>query len=130
MVREALRSALPEDRKKPERLSPQIARYAEWIEEQLKAEQTVPRKQRHTSHRIWVRLSEAFPEATVGESTLRHYVGERKRQLRLSSGAVMVPNLLHAFDGERSGVSLCVPAADAAGVAGGARAGFRLSQAK
>ena len=91
MVREALKSALPEDRKKPERQSPQIARYVDWIEEQLKTDQTAPRKQRHTSHRIWVRLKEAFPAATVGESTLRHYVGERKRQLRVSSGAVMVP---------------------------------------
>ncbi len=91
MVREALSSALPEARKKPERLSPQIDIYEAWIESILTADGSAPRKQRHTARRIWTRLREEFPAATVGESTLRHYVGARKRELRLSSGAVMVP---------------------------------------
>lgn len=91
MVREALNSGLPLERKKPERTSPQLAQYVAWIEGVLEADERAPRKQRHTAHRIWVRLRGEFPEATLGESTLRHYVGKRKRELRLTRGAVMVP---------------------------------------
>ena len=91
MVREALNSAQPVARKTAERVSPQMEQYAEWIERILVADQNEPRKQRHTARRIWVRLREEFPTANVGESTLRHYVGTRKRQRRLSSAEVMVP---------------------------------------
>jgi transposase len=36
-------------------------------------------------------LRQEFPHAAVGESTVRHYVGKRKRELRLTRCAVMVP---------------------------------------
>lgn len=52
MVREALRSALPAERKPPKRSSPQMERYASWIDGVLQADASAPRKQRHTAHRI------------------------------------------------------------------------------
>ena len=91
MVREALSSALPVKRKKPVRISPQLSPYVSWIENILEADKQAPRKQRHTAHRIWTRLMAEFPNAKLGESTLRHFVGERKRELRLTSLPVMVP---------------------------------------
>jgi len=36
MVREALTGPLPNDRKKPQRISPQIGAYASWIEATLR----------------------------------------------------------------------------------------------
>lgn len=91
MVREALRSALPAERKTPKRSSPQMELYASWIDAVLQSDASAPRKQRHTAHRLWTRLREEFPEATVAESTLRHYVGARKRDLQLASRVAMVP---------------------------------------
>jgi transposase len=91
MVREALRSGLPAERKKPERSSPKLEPYMAWIEAILAADEQAPRKQRHTAQRIWTRLRQEFPHAAVGESTVRHYVGKRKRELRLTRCAVMVP---------------------------------------
>ena len=76
-------SALPVERKKPVRVSPQLSPYVAWIENILETDKQAPRKQRHTAHRIWTRLMAEFPDAKLGESTLRHFVGERKRELRL-----------------------------------------------
>jgi len=50
------------------------------IDQILKDDQREPRKQRHTAHRIWERLlEEGF---CCAESTIRRYVGQKKRGMR------------------------------------------------
>ena len=52
----------------------------ERIDQILKDDQREHRKQRHTAHRIWERLlEEGF---RCGESTVRRYVGQKKRGMR------------------------------------------------
>lgn len=81
MVREALASAVPAERKRVVRSKPKIGRAGPFIEAILEADQHAPRKQRHTAHRIWTRLGKEMPELRISESTVRKYVHERKREL-------------------------------------------------
>ena len=91
MVREALGSATPRDRKKAEREKPKLAAVIPWIDGILESDQKAPRKQRHTAHRIFTRLKEERPEADVAESTVREYVRKRKIELGLEHGELFVP---------------------------------------
>ena len=49
------------------------------------------RKQRHTAHRIWMRLRREMPEAAVAESTVRQYVRARKAAMGLLGRETFVP---------------------------------------
>lgn len=60
--------------------APQLGAYHAVIQQWLEADQTAPRKQRHTSRRIWQRLRDEYG-ATVSESTVRHYVAQLRRRL-------------------------------------------------
>jgi transposase len=91
MVRQALASALPPERKRSERERPKIEPVREHIEAMLESDRQAPRKQRHTAHRIWTRLKKEHPELAIGEATVRRYVGKRKRELGLSGREVYVP---------------------------------------
>ena len=92
LVREALGQAVPQQRPAKERARPKLGPLAEFIDGILEADRRAPRKQRHTAHRIWVRISKERRELAIAESTVRQYVRERKRALGLrTSPEVYVP---------------------------------------
>jgi transposase len=91
MVREALSSALPGHRKKPERKRPKLAAAIPFIDILLEADRRAPRKQRHTARRIHQRIGAELPGCEVAESTVREYVHERKRELGWIRRETFVP---------------------------------------
>jgi hypothetical protein len=78
LVREALGSAIPHQRPAPERPRRTIGPVAEFIDAILETDRRAPRKQRHTAHRIWVRITRERPGCQIAESTVRQYVRQRK----------------------------------------------------
>src|SRR5205814_3838205 len=83
MVREALESSMPMRVPARERPRPTIGPVATFIDEILEADRQAPRKQRHTAHRIWVRIGKERSGYQIAESTVRQYVRGRKRTLGL-----------------------------------------------
>jgi len=91
MVREAIGSALPKPRKKTERRRWKVEAVAEFINGILEADERAPRKQRHTAHRIWERIRQAFPDCRIAERTVRQYVQERRLALSMMMRETCVP---------------------------------------
>jgi len=56
MVREAVLSTVPMERKTPVRERPKLEPAMAFIDALLEADRKAPRKQRHTAHRIWCRI--------------------------------------------------------------------------
>ena len=56
MVREAVLSAVPVARKAPVRERPKLEPAMAFIDAVLEADKQAPRKQQHTTHRIWCRI--------------------------------------------------------------------------
>ena len=91
MVREAIGSALPKPRKKPERPRWKLKPAVEFIDAILQGDRKEPRKQRHTAHRIWARMQSELPECKIAERTVREYVHDRKIALGLMVRETCVP---------------------------------------
>lgn len=91
MVREAIGSALPTPRKKTERPRWKLKAAVEFVDGVLEADRKAPRKQRHTAHRIWVRIQSELPDCKIAERTIREYVHTRKIALGLLVREVCIP---------------------------------------
>ncbi|MCA1700726.1 MAG: IS21 family transposase [Actinobacteria bacterium] len=98
-VREALGCAVPAERKRPEgRPAPALGVHRALIDEWLIADRDVPRKQRHTAHRVWRRLVDEHG-ARVSERQVRRWVHQRRLALGELVDEVFVP-LVHDPGGE------------------------------
>jgi transposase len=91
LVRQALASALPPERTYTPRPAPRLDPVKPFIDSILKVDLQAPRKQRHTTQRIYTRIREEFPQHTVGRSTVGEYVLRRKEELGLLCRESFVP---------------------------------------
>lgn len=91
LVRQALTDAVPPARQSNARRCPRLEPVRGLIDEILEADRHVPRKQRHTAHRIYTRVREAYPEHRISERRVRQYVHQRKRELGLVANEVFIP---------------------------------------
>jgi transposase len=91
VVREAIQSAIPAQRKKTERPHMKMAPAVEFIDAILESDRKAPRKQRHTAKRIWERIRAEVPGCTAAGRTVRQYVEHRKEALGLARRETFVP---------------------------------------
>jgi transposase len=94
-VRQALASPVPPPKRSPQdRPAPALGPFRAIVDAWLAADRELPRKQRHTSRRIWQRLVEEHG-AVVSERQVCRYVRERRRELG-ELGEAFVPLIAEA----------------------------------
>ena len=91
LVRQAIKAALPPERTYTPRFAPRLDPVKPFIDLILKADVQAPRKQRHTTQRIYNRIREEFPEHAIGRSMVGEYVLRRKAELGLTDRETFVP---------------------------------------
>ena len=69
---------------------PTLGKFTKVVDKILTDDRELPRKRRHTAKRIYVRLRDEHGYAG-GESTVRNYVADRKRELGFAAKAVTFP---------------------------------------
>ncbi|MFF4598133.1 IS21 family transposase [Amycolatopsis sp. NPDC001319] len=80
-VREALESAVPKERKKPPPRRSVLEPAHGWIDEMLREDLTAPRKQKHTTIRIFHRLISEYGFDQVGKTVVYEYVARRRPEI-------------------------------------------------
>ena len=91
MVREAVRNAVPAQRKKTERPAVKMSAAVSLIDAILEGDRKAPRKQRHTARRIFDRIHAEVPGCSPAERTVRQYVERRRQELGLALHETFVP---------------------------------------
>jgi hypothetical protein len=108
MVRQALADTQPPERKRSERERPVVGPLVPFIDAILEADRKAPRKQRHTAHRIWQRIS-----AACNEDEQRQIAGRSQ-----PVGAAMIEERAHLLPLAEQGFELaevCFPRVDGLG---------------
>ena len=91
LVRQALQSAWPPERQRPVRSCPRLTPVQPLIDAMLEQDRQAPRQQRHTAHRIYLRLRTEYPQYPISERRVRQYVRARKAELGLLGQTVCIP---------------------------------------
>jgi transposase len=120
LVREALSSAVPAERKPQQRKLRKLQAATAMIDAILIADRQAPVKQRHTARRIWQRLCAELPGFSGSERAVRGYVRGRRQQLGLLGREVYVPQ---SYDW---GVEAQVDWYEACAVLGGERVALQV----
>ncbi|WP_131736469.1 IS21 family transposase [Actinomadura roseirufa] len=89
-VSKALASAWPEPRKKLPPRASRVDSYKPVIDAMLLADLDAPRKQRHTTKRIFDRLVAEHEAGDLSYGIVRRYVAERRPQIRVEAGRAPV----------------------------------------
>ncbi|WP_321477708.1 hypothetical protein [uncultured Paludibaculum sp.] len=61
----------------------------------LESDREAQRQQRHTAHRVWMRLRAEHPEQTISESQVRRCVRQCQCELGLAGSEVFGPESYH-----------------------------------
>jgi transposase len=85
-VRQALASAMPPERKTPDRSAPKLDPAKPLIEAMLREDLEAPRKQRHTARRILARLVDEHGMDELTYSCVRDYVAKARPQVWAEAG--------------------------------------------